>query len=74
MKLRRDKSSNALINLDEDGYKQAKLRKQLQKKNARTEHQQQSMEFRIAEMEKRLEKLERIVSSMNRVKTKTEDQ
>ena len=59
MKLKRDRTSNALINIDEEGYKRARLRKQLQRKNTRTEHQQQSLEIRVAELEKRLEKLER---------------
>ena len=71
MKLRRDRTSNALINIDEEGYKRARLRKQLQRKNTRTEHQQQSLEIRVVELEKRLEKLERKLQAET-VKTEIE--
>lgn len=63
MKLTRDRQSNAIVNLDEDGYKQARMRKEAAKKRMRTEHEQQSLQFRIAELEKRVEKLERMLQA-----------
>lgn len=68
MKLTRDRQSNAIVNLDEDGYKQARMRKEAAKKRMRTEHEQQSLQFRIAELEKRVEKLERMLQAKTKKK------
>lgn len=67
MKLTRDKQSGAILNLDEEGYRQARMRKELAKKKLRTEHEQQSLQIQVAELAKRVEKLER----MMQVKRKT---
>ena len=69
MKLTRDKQSNAIVNLDEEGYKQARLRKELARKKMRTEHEQQSLQIRLAEIEKRLEKIERMLKMKSKTKT-----
>ena len=74
MKLTRDRQSNAIVNLDEDGYKQARMRKEAAKKKARFEHEQQSLQFRIAELEKRVEKLERMLQAKRKtVKSETKE-
>lgn len=73
MKLTRDKQSNAIVNLDEEGYKQARLRKELARKKMRTEHEQQSLQIRLAEIEKRLEKIERMLKMKSRSKTNAEE-
>lgn len=61
MKLGRDNYSGAVINYDEDGYKQAKIRKQLQKKRNKLELENQSIRQCLIDLETRINKLENLI-------------
>lgn len=54
MKIIRDKFSGAIINLDEDGYKQAKVRKELQKRSQHDCHAREALENKVSEIEKKI--------------------
>ena len=66
MKLHRDSSSNALINMDEEGYKQARQRKALRQKTLIAEHENQSLKMKINSLENRLQAIESMLESLNK--------
>ena len=66
MKLHRDSSSNALINMDEEGYKQARQRKTLRQKTLIAEHESQSLKMKINSLENRLQAIESMLESLNK--------
>lgn len=66
MKLKRDSFSNALVNLDEEGYKQARQRKNMRQKTLATQHENEALKLQIANLENRLQAIESLIESLNK--------
>lgn len=66
MKLKRDSFSNALVNLDEEGYKQARQRKNMKLKALATQHENESLKLQLANLENRLQTIESLLESLNK--------
>lgn len=61
MKITRDKTSNAIVNQDEEGYLQARARKQMQKRRMKLEQENKSLRQYANSLEERIAKLESII-------------
>lgn len=66
MKLKRDSFSNALVNLDEEGYKQARQRKNMRQKTLAAQHENEALKLQIANLENRLQTIESLIESLNK--------
>lgn len=61
MQFRRDKNSGAILNIDEDGYKAARLRKQAIRKHQRLEQENSYLKQTISLLSDRLAEIEHLL-------------